>query len=392
MPQASIPAVFMRGGTSKGVFVRAPDLPPAGPERDALVLELLGSPDPMQIDGLGGGISSTSKLMAVAPSTEPGCDVDYLFAQASIEHAAVDYRGNCGNLTSAVGAYAIDEGLVHAQEPVTPVVLHNTNTGVRVRARVPVRDGRAAVQGEHRIAGVPRPGACITNEYLEPAGSVFGTLLPTGAALDRLDTDAGPVDASIVDVGNPVVFVRAADVGLRGDELPADVNARPELVARLERVRGSAAVRLGLAEHPDEAARTSAQLPLLALVAPPASYRTVSDEPIARDDIDVLVRALSVQKLHHAYPMTALLCTAAAAHVPDTIVHEVCRPAEARTVRVGHPKGVADAHPDVDPAGPHVTSVAVTRTARRLMAGEVYYRLPVPDATNATPAAQEVRE
>jgi 2-methylaconitate cis-trans-isomerase PrpF len=394
VPQRALPAVLMRGGTSKGLFVQERDLPVGGSERDALFLELLGSPDPMQIDGLGGTFSSTSKVMVVSPSSEPDCDIDYLFAQVAVERPVVDYRGNCGNLTAAVGPYALDEGLVAPHEPVTIVRLRNRNTGVRVLAHVPVHAGRAAVQGEHRIAGVPRPGARIDTEYLDPAGAVFGRLFPTGEPRDVLHVDGAAVEVSIVDVANPVAFVRAADLGLDGTELPHVVNADAPLLARLERVRAACAVRLGLVERPEDAADVTPLLPFLSLVRPPVAFETTLGAQLAADDMELCARSLSVQKAHHAYQMTALMCTAAAARLPGTLVHEVARDRAAGEVRVGHPKGTAAASVRVEHDGgaPRVAAVAVSRTARRLMAGAVYYRAPVPGSEHAATAraAEEV--
>ncbi|MPZ88867.1 MAG: hypothetical protein GEU81_12495 [Nitriliruptorales bacterium] len=383
----------MRGGTSKGLFIRESDLPPTGPERDALLLELLGSPDPMQIDGLGGTFSSTSKVMAVSPSDEPDCDVDYLFAQVSIEHPVIDYRANCGNLTAAIGPYAIDEGLVNAAEgPVRTLRLFNKNTGVRVLAHVPVRDGHAAVQGDHHIAGVPRPGAKIVTEYLDPAGAVCGALFPTGQPRDEVALDGDPVEVSIVDVTNPVVFVRAADLGLDGTELPAAINGNSGLLARLERLRAACAVRLGFAERPEDSVSVTPMLPFLSLVRPPAPYRTTFGTDLSADAMDLCARSLSVQKAHHAYQMTALMCTAAAARLPGTVVHEVADPSHEHEVRIGHPKGAASAIARVGPRGgePRVQSVGVTRTARRLMAGDVYYRARPDGAAAPTGHVQEV--
>ena len=376
MPQDSIPAVFMRGGTSKGIFVRTEHLPAPGPDRDALILELMGSPDPSQIDGMGGGITSTSKLMAVKRSERPGVDIDYLFAQAAVREALVDYRANCGNLTSAIGVFAIDEGLIdEVTEPVTVVELYNENTQVRVRAHIPVVDGRAAVQGDHAIAGVPRPGAMIVNEYLDPAGSQFDVLYPTGEPLTVLDTPVGSYEVSIVDVANTVVFLRAADLGLGGDATADVTNGDAELLARVETIRGVAAVRLGLVERWEDAEKRSNMLPMVSVVAPPTSYTTPAGREVAADDTDVSARAFTGQRMHHAYPMTVMTCTAAAARLPGTVVSEVARQGDG-PVRVGHAKGIAEAAVRIEdrPDGPHVASVSVTRTARRLMRGEVFYR------------------
>jgi 2-methylaconitate isomerase len=385
VPQATIRGVFMRGGTSKGIFCALDQLPPPGSARDALILELLGSPDPNQLDGMGGGMSSTSKLMAVSRSERRGIDVDYLFAQVSVREPVVDYRGNCGNLTSAIGVYAIDEGLVdEVTEPVTVVELHNENTGIHVRAHVPVVDGRAAVQGDHAIAGVPRPGARIVNEYLDPAGSQFGVLFPTGEPRGLLTVDGDALEVSIVDVSNPVVHLRASDLGLEGHELPEQLNGDAALLHRLERIRGHAAVVLGLVDAPEEAVRRSASLPMLSIVSSPRSYTSASGTDVAAEDTDVCARAVTVQRVHHAYPMTVLTCTAAAARLPGTIVHDLARQDRPDEVRVGHAKGTAAAGITVElrADGPRVVSVSVTRTARRLMAGELYYRHPlqIPDA------------
>lgn len=316
--------------------------------------------------------------------------MDYLFAQGAVTRPVVDYRGNCGNLTSAVGAYAIDEGLVEeVSEPVTTVVLYNKNTGVRVRAHVPVRDGRAAVQGDHRIAGVPRPGAKIVNEFLDPAGSVFGALYPTGRAQETVETSDGPVDVSILDVTNPAVFARAADVGLRGNEVPAEVNGRPALLSRLESIRAACAVRLGLVEQAEEAADVSPSLPMLALVSAPAAYTTSLGEGVATHEMDLLARAMSMQQMHHAYQMTVLMCTAAAARLPGTVVSELATGRDGE-VRIGHAKGVAAAAVSIDLSGaqPRIESVSVTRTARRLMAGEVYVA-PSPAMRGADQRCEE---
>lgn len=375
MPQRSIPAVYMRGGTSKGVFLDEAVLPPPGPERDALLLEIMGSPDPMQIDGMGGTVSSTSKVMAVSLSEREDADIDYLFAQVAIDDPVISYRGNCGNLTSAIGAYAIDEGLIPAVEPVTTFVLYNKNTDIRIRTHIPVVDGRAAVDGDHTIAGVPRPGAKIINEYLDPAGAVFGKLLPTGNVRDVVSTPEGDYEVSIVDAANPLVFIRAGDVGLEGGELPADVNARPDVLKRVEAIRGAVAVQLGLCERPEDAVTASPVIPIPSLVSAPADYRTVHGKELKASEVDLRARAFSLQRMHHAYPGTALICTSAAASIPGTIANEVAVNTGDQ-VRIGHPKGAAVGITKLDMDGdlPHVESVSITRTARRLMKGELFVR------------------
>jgi 2-methylaconitate cis-trans-isomerase PrpF len=360
--------VLMRGGTSKGVFVSDADLPAAGPGRDRLLLRLMGSPDPMQLDGLGGSHSSTSKVVTLRPSERPDADVEYLFAQVGTDQAEVDYRGNCGNLTTAVGPYAIDEGLVQASAPVTAVRLLNRNTGSRIIARVPVTGGRAATSGDCVVAGVPGTGAPVVTEYLEPAGAVLGALFPTGSPLDLVHTPgSGPVRVSLVDVAGPVVFARAADLGLDPLLAPAAANADPDLLRRLEELRGACAVLAGLAADPATARAASPALPRLALVG--------DGHPGRPGDCDFTLRVLSMQRVHHACPMTVLLCAAAAALLPGTVPHAAARLRGERsevgaTVVVAHPKGTAAA--TVRTAGGTVHSVSVTRTARRLLAGEAY--------------------
>jgi len=374
MPQRAIPAVYMRGGTSKGVFLREESLPPAGRPRDELLMEIMGSPDPMQIDGMGGTFSSTSKVMMISPSTAPDCDIDYRFAQVAIEQPSVDYRGNCGNLTSAVGPYALDEGMLGKVEgPLATVRLRNLNTGIRVIARFPVRDGRAEFEGDHWIDGVPRPGARIENQYLDPAGAA---MLPTRAARDAITFEGRTIEVSFVDVTNPVAFVRAADVGLTGTELPAALNADTTLLARLERLRADCAVRLGFVARPEDAALKAAALPFLSLVAAPASYTTVSGETLPAEAMDLCARTLSVGRIHHACQITTLMCTAAAARLPGSVVHEVVRGGDSPLMRLGHAKGtaIAEVTTEGDGASRRIASLKVTRTARRLMAGEIYCR------------------
>lgn len=377
MPQRAISAVYMRGGTSKGIFLRGESLPPAGRLRDELLLEIMGSPDPMQIDGMGGTFSSTSKVMAISPSTAPDCDIDYLFAQVAIERPSIDYRGNCGNLTAAVGPYALDEGMLGIIEgPLATVRLRNLNTGVRVIARFPVRDRRAEFEGDHYIDGVPRPGARIENEYLDLGGGMAGALLPTGKLRDRMEFDSRTIEVSFVDLTNPVAFVRAADVGLTGTELPTVLNADPALLARLERLRADCAVRLGFVDRPQDAALKAAAIPFLSLIVGPVSYATVDGGMLAADAMDLCARTLSVGKIHHACQITTLMCTAVAARLPGSVVHDVARPVEGGVTRLGHAKGTAVAEVTTDGAGAatRIVSVKVTSTARRLMAGELYYR------------------
>jgi 2-methylaconitate isomerase len=366
-----IPAVIMRGGTSRGLFLRAADVPDDPAARDALLLDLMGSPHPLQVDGLGGGHSSTSKVMIISPSAEPGIDVDYLFAQVSVRTAYVDYTGNCGNLTAAVAHFAVEEGLVDPQSPVTEVHLRNRNTGVSVVASVLVEDGTPLVHGTCEIAGVDRPGAPITTTYLDPAGAVFDSALPTGRARDDIDVPRlGVVSLSIVDVTNPMIFVRATDLGLTGEEDPAVVNGQDDVLARVEAVRACCAVTLGLVPTMAEATAISPSQPKIAVLAPPRGDLDDRGDHAS----DLTARAFSMQRMHHAFTVTGLLCLAAASAIPGTIPHEVAgRPgAGPTTTTVAHASGVTTVCADVEDGTARVRSVSIDRTARRLMQGDAF--------------------
>lgn len=352
----------MRGGTSKGVFLHARDVPPAGPDRDAVVLDIMGSPDPMQIDGLGGTYSSTSKVIVIEPSGGAD-DVQYWFGQVGVDRPIVDWSGNCGNLTTAVGPFVIDQGLVDVRDPMTLVRLRNGNTGVAIEAEVPTPSGEYCGDGNHIIAGVPRPGAAVTTRYLEPSGAVFGKLLPLGKPTCEVSGPCGPVTVSIVDVAHPYVFVDAANLGLTLDSVqPSELNTQPEILRALESLRSACAVLLGRVSHAEDAARDSPTVPRLALVAPPT-----------RSDHDISAVAVSMERIHHAFPMTGALCLAAAVRMRGTVPATVADEVAGQTVRIRHPKGVVEALADVHDAEVNsVRSVGVVRTARRLMSGVAY--------------------
>jgi 2-methylaconitate isomerase len=367
MTQRRIPAVYMRGGTSRCLVFHERDLPPAGPARDAVLLAALGSPDPngRQLDGLGGGISSLSKACIVGPPTLPGADVDYTFAQIEVRKAFVDYAGNCGNCSSSVGPFAIDEGLVAARDGETIVRIHNTNTRKLIVAHVPVAHGEAVVSGDFELPGVAGLGARIALDFVDPGGAGTGRLLPTGRARDVV----GGIEVSCVDATNPVVFVRARDLGLTGTETPAAVDADHDLAARLEKLRVEAGARMGLAE--------SAAVPKIAFVGAPAAYAALDGAHHAAADFDVLGRAISMGNCHRAFPLTVAMCLAVAAHVPGTVVHECATLAPGRDdVRLGHPSGVLPVAARVATGGgePRAETVTVYRTARRLMEG--FVRVP----------------
>ena len=376
--QRRVRAVFVRGGTSRALVFHRRDLPELREAWDAIFLAALGSPDPYgrQLDGLGGGISSLSKVAVVGPSSRPGADVDYTFGQVEVTRAAVDYRGNCGNISSAIGPFAIDEALVPAREPNTVVRIHNTNTQKVIHAHVPVESGQAAVRGNFALDGVPGTGARIALDFLDPGGAVTGRLLPTGRAQDLLEVpELGSVSASLVDATNPMVFVRAQDLGLDGTERPEDLDGRPGLPARLEAIRAAAAVRMGLARTPEEASRTSTAVPKIAIVAPPAAYRTLAGATVESHAVDLVARIVSMGKVHRAFALTGAMCLAVAARIPGTLPHEAgALGGGAGDVRIGHPSGVLpiDSAIAAGPDGaPVAQTVTVYRTARRLMEGFV---------------------
>jgi 2-methylaconitate isomerase len=363
--QQRIRAVYMRGGTSRCLVFRADDLPAAGAARDRVLLAALGSPDPYgrQLNGMGGGISSLSKACIVGASTHPDADVDYTFAQVDVKSPVVEYDGNCGNCSSAIGPFAIDERLVTPREGETLVRIHNTNTKKLILAHVPVRDGDAAVEGDFELAGVAGRGARIALDFVDPGGAGTGRLLPTGRPRDVI---AG-VEASCVDATNPLVFVRARDIGLTAAETPHAVDANADVMARLEKIRVEAAARMGLPP--------SASAPKIAFVAAPADYVALDGVRHAAGDYDVLARAISMGNCHRAFPLTSAMCLAVAARIEGTLVHEVARK-DAGDVRLGHASGVLplDAAVEARDGEPWAERVTVYRTARRLMEG--FVRVP----------------
>jgi len=372
MAAKSIPCVIMRGGTSKGVFFREKDLPIRRRERDRAILKIFGSPDPTQTDGLGGSRSHTSKAMIVSASKRPGSQIDYTFGQVLVKRPLVDYGGNCGNLTSAVAPFAIDEGMVEGSEPFTVVPLFNTNTGKQVIARVPVKDGRVVEEGPYSISGVPGSGARIDLTFLDPGGSVTGSALPTGHLKDRIRTNNSEFVCSILDVSNPVVFVKANDLGLSGTELPEELNSDLALLEELEAIRCSAAEMIGIVKVAKEATETSPGIPKIALVAAAQDYHDSSGCYISREDVDVVARMLSVGKVHHSYALTGAMCTAAAAKLDDTVVSEIIENPGKEQITVGHPRGTIGAKIKTGKGG-RLERITVNRTARRLMKGLAYY-------------------
>ena len=383
-PQLRIPATYMRGGTSKGVFFRLDDLPDAartpGAARDALLMRVIGSPDPYgkQIDGMGGATSSTSKCVIIAPSTRPGHDVDYLYGQVSIDSAFVDWSGNCGNLSSAVGPFAIANGLVDpARVPRDGhciVRIWQANIGRTIVAHVPMVDGQVQETGDFELDGVTFPAAEIVLEFVDPSDDGDGgAMFPTGNPVDTLEVPGvGELQATMITAGIPTVFVNAADIGFEGTELQPAINDDQVALARLEAIRVAGALRMGLIRAPEEAL-TRQHTPKVAFVAPPKDYLSSSGKPIPAAGIDLNVRALSMGKLHHAMMGTASVAIATAAAVPGTLVNLAAGGGAREAVRFGHPSGTLQVGAAVTQADGRwrVTRAVMSRSARVLMEGAV---------------------
>ena len=372
-----IPCVVQRGGTSKAVFLHAKDLPADPAVRDAVILSIFGSPDRRQIDGLGGADPLTRKVAIIAPSERADCDVDYTFGAVDLTEPIVDYRGNCGNISSAVGPFAIDEGLVEATGSETVVRIFNTNTQKTLRAFVPTEAGGTRYLGDYAIAGVPGTAAKIPLDYAGTAGAVTGTILPTGNPVDRVTVEGvGQFDLSIVDAGNPVCFVTPEVLGLDGREGPLDESVR-NLLDTIELIRGTAARMIGLVQDEHDARRQTPAVPLLSIVSPPRDYVAFTDgREIAAGDVDLVARVFYMQEMHKTYSVTASVGTGTAVMVPGTIPHAVASASAhaTGTVRIGHPSGVIPIEMEVRiaPAGPELLKAALGRTSRRIMEGFVY--------------------
>jgi len=384
-PQIRIPATYIRGGTSKGVFFRLDDLPEScrvpGAARNRLFQRVIGSPDPYaaQIDGMGGATSSTSKCVILSRSTRPDHDVDYLYGQVAIDKDFVDWSGNCGNLSTAAGAFAIHAGYVHpARIPhngVCTVRIWQANIGKTILAHVPISNGQVQETGDFELDGVTFPAAEIVLEFLDPSddGDDGGAMFPTGRLVDELDVPGvGSFMATLINAGIPTVFVNAADIGYTGTELREAINADPAALARFEAIRVAGALRMGLIKTPDEAA-TRQHTPKIAFVAPPRDYVTSSGRTVRAADVDLLVRALSMGKLHHAMMGTAAVAIGTAAAIPGTLVNLAAGGGERNAVRFGHPSGVLRVGAEARQVAGQwkVTKAVMSRSARILMEGWV---------------------
>jgi 2-methylaconitate cis-trans-isomerase PrpF len=371
MKQVRIPAAFIRGGTSNAIVFHKKDLPNDRAQWDGIFLAAIGSPDPngRQLNGMGGGISSLSKICIVGPSTHPDADIDYTFAQCAVRDASVDYAGNCGNMSSAMGPFAVDEGLLTIEGDEALVRIHNTNTQKIIHARFPVDQGMAAVDGVLALPGVSGTGAPVSMEFVEPGGAGTGSLLPTGNVVDILDVEGmGSIEASLVDAANPGVFVAAEALGIVGNEMPADLDADRDLMARLQRIREAAAEAMGL--------KFSPALPMIGFVAPPIAAKLLSGETVSEDDGDLVGRMVSMGNIHRALPLTGTLCMTVAGRIEGTVVHRAARvPANpGGALRIVQPSGVIHCAAEVTHQDGvwYAAKAGVMRTQRRLFDGFVY--------------------
>lgn len=378
--QIAIPAVLMRGGTSKGLFFHENHLPLDPGIRERAILAAYGSPDPYkrQMNGVGGATSVSSKTAIISPSPDPAYDVEYNFGQVSIDRAVVEYNGNCGNISAAVGPFAIDEGLVKAVAPVTRVRIFQKNTGKRIVAEVPVKEGAFDEAGDYAISGVPGTGSKIVLRFSDPGGAMTGKLLPTGNPRDTITIpELGQVTVSMVDAANPVVFVQAREIGLEGSEI--DAFDSPGIRAKLEAIRRHASVWMGFAASPEAAARIQA-VPKIAVVSAAKTYEATNGAVVPETGIDLSARIMSMGALHRSYAVTGAICTAGAAAIEGSVVSDLLPEASGKRqrVRLGHPGGVMEvgAVMEKDQDRFFYREAVVGRTARRIMEG----RVMVPDA------------
>lgn len=377
------PVVYMRGGTSKGIMFLEQDLPPRE-EWDDLFVQCMGSPDPKQIDGVGGCVSSNNKIVVVRKSTLPGVDVDYIVGQSIVGQSKIDYKSNCGNMTAATAPFAVEMGLVeNLTEPVTTVHMFNLNTNKYIDVDVPVTNGEFDNDGDCAIAGIDGTAGELRVNFLNPAGSKTGKLFPTGNTQDTLEIPGlGSIRATILDVSNPIVLVRAEDIGAEGTELPAAVDGDKTISARLEAIRGAACVKMGFAKDLKDATDNSPAVPKVGFFTVPKAYTDIAGKAAAAEDMDICARVISVFKCHKACPLTSACAISVARAVPGTLLYETLgAPADdSGAVRIGHPSGTMTMFPYMDDPSKEnfnnivLSGVAVQRTARRIMDGYIYVR------------------
>jgi 2-methylaconitate isomerase len=364
----------MRGGSSKGLFFKSVDLPDSVEEKNQIFLQALGSPDPYerQLDGMGGGISSLSKIAFISLSDHPNADVDYTFGQVAVDQAIVDYRANCGNLSSAVGPFAVDEGLINTSDGKCLVRIYNTNTKKIIHSYFSVKGGRFNPKGDFVIAGVPGSGSRIKLEFTDPGGALTGALLPTGKPIDTITLSTGhPIVASLVDASNPLIFISAESVGLSGTEHPDSIEQDNALMSKLDKIRRIGGVLMGLADVPEEVPLAN---PKIAMVATPMNFTKLDGNIVAKSEFHISVRMLSMGRVHRAITSTGAMCCAAAINIPGTIPNSIVSNIE--ELAVGNPSGILPVNAKVKQHGDTVfiESLGIFRTARRLMDGFVYMR------------------
>lgn len=369
-----IPAVLMRAGTSKGVYLMPKDLPEDPAVRDKVILAIYGSPDLRQINGIGGADPLTSKVAIVAVSDRENIDVDYTFGYVGIKDAIVDYEGNCGNMSSGVGPFAIGQGLVAITEPITKVRIYNTNTKKVIEAEILVKDGEVVTEGDYAIDGVPGTGAKIVLNFLNSGGSKTGKLLPTGNVTDEITLQSGrKVRVSLVDAANPSVFVKAVDIGLTGVELPQDTETNPEILGVMEDIRTTAAVMMGLAASKD---KVGPAVPKVAFVSASQDYVTINGVTVKGKAVDLVARTKAMAVMHKAYAVTGGICVSTAALIAGTVVNELVSEQAKKSgiVRIGHPSGIIDFEINLqeNQQGWHLVKAGVTRTAKPIMDGHMY--------------------
>ena len=373
----SLPATFVRGGTSKALIFSAAVLPPDRKAWDHIFLQAMGSPDSYgrQLNGMGGGVSSLSKVAVVGPSQQPGADVDYTFGQVLIKEARVDYKGNCGNISSAVGPWAVENGLVQAQGDEARVRIFNTNTAKIIEAIFPVKNGKPVYEGDLAIPGVSGTGAPVRLNFLEPGGATTGKLLPTGKIKETLQfSDAGSIEVSMIDAANACVFVKAEDVGLSGTELPQDLSANTQVLEKLDLIRRAASVAMGVSNSLDEA-KATVTVPYIAIVSAPKNFQDLEGQTVPAQAQDLCVRVIASGQPHQALPLTVSLCTAVAARMTGSLVADIAKNISTdQPLRLGMPSGVLTVDAEVENEGGswQALSGGFYRTTRPLFTGHVF--------------------
>lgn len=373
----SIPCWILRGGTSKGVFLLDRDLPPPGPVRDRVLKGIMGTPHYGQIDGLGGGGILNSKVAILGPPTRADADIDYVFAQVGTTLDTVSYEGSCGNISAAVGPFAVEAAIVKPREGLNRLRIHNVNIGKIIRAEFEVRDGAPVSEGDYTIDGAPGSGARVLLDFAETAGSVTGKVLPLGSSRVALEREGDPpIEVSLIDLANPVVFVRARDFGLLGNEDHRRIDGDADLLGRIEAVRGIIAARLGLAPSASDAFRVSPYLPFICCVAPPMEAKVIGRAaPLAADQVDITARLIGHNQVHPSFPGTGAAALAAAARTEGSLVAEFVRAAarDGDRIRIGHPSGVLEVE-ILGSARGGFKRIALGRTWRKILEGRVFLK------------------